>query len=305
MSLKDALKEVVEDFNKRRNKSEVWKTLEEKLKKAGFKSEYEEMVHETDTFEAYEFLKIWDAINEHLNKKGYTWSNKRRTFEIMKTLSKIDDIEEVIKTVAGTGYELYHFINDPVFRFKNYICLQETELEIFETLAKDGLYKKYDSVFKALSKFGYKNINGYKDRHTQLSRLISLASLEGDVVGAIYALANTNHKIDYAEGLVKLDIKSIKKIIEEDEKERTEGKGGISVYLYNYGNLELFQDYFISLKVGDKKSVLKSILEYETKQEPQEQNKVRDWLEKNYKNLIREIGFEDVKWFRRYVKEYF
>lgn len=289
MSIKDTIAEVLEDFNKRKNKSEVWETLEKKMKKSGFKEEYNKIIHQLDSYEAYEFLRVWDAINQHLNKKEIGWGGKDETFEMMKALSKIDDIEDIIKTIAYSGYEL-HTCKYTLFGTDIYLC--KDDVKIFETLAKDGLYKKYDSVFKVLNKFGYKEVNSYKNMHTQVEYITSLAGLEGDVLGAIYILVNNGYQIDEVVGLNRLDLKGIERILEENEKEISEGKGGIPVYLYNTGNLELFQDYFISMKTGDKKSVLKSILEYETKQEPQEHNKIRDWLEKDYESLIREVGFE-------------
>lgn len=289
MGLTDTVTEVVKDFNKRKNKSEVWETLEKKMKKSGFKDEYNKLLHELDSYEAYEFLRVWDVINQHLNKKEIKWGDKDETYGMIKTLSKIENIEDVIKTIAYSGYELYIISATP---FGTDIYLHKDDVKIFETLAKDGLYKKYDSVFKVLNKFGYKGVNSYKNMPTQVDHIISLAGLEGDVLGAIYILVNNGYQIDEFVGLNRLDLKGIERILEENEKEISEGKGGIPVYLYNTGNLELFQDYFTSLTMSDKKSVLKSILEYETKQEPQEHNKIRDWLEKDYESLIREVGFE-------------
>ncbi len=292
MGLTDTVTEVLEDFNKRKNKSEVWETLEKKLKKAGFKDEYNKLIHELDSYEAYEFLKVWGAINQHLNEKEIRWGNRDEAYKVMKTLSKLDDIEDVIRTITYSGYELHVYKDIP---FGTDIYLHKDDVKIFETLAKDGLYKKYDSVFKALNKFGYRGVNSYKNMSTQVEYITNLASLGGDVLGAIYILVNNGYQIDEVVGLNRLDLKGIERILEENEKEVSEGKGGIPVYLYNTGNLELFQDYFTSLKMSDKKSVLKSILEYETKQESQEHNKIRDWLEKDYESLIREVGFEDVK----------
>lgn len=303
MGLKDTIREVVEDFNKRKNKSEVWETLEKKLIKNGFKEQYNKMMNDMDSLEAYEFLKVWDAIEEHLNKKKATWTYKGKSFEGIKALSELDDVEDVIKILADSGYKLESYIDFPIP--KTNIYLTTNDIKIFKTLAKDGLYKKYGLVFKALNKFGYKRISGYKNRYTQVDRLISLANLEGDAVGAIYVLVNNGYKIDDSTGISKLDIRSIKKITEEDEKEKTEEKDGIPIYLYNTGDAELFQDYFNSLETENKKSVLKSILEYETKQELQEQNKIRNWLEKSYEHMIREVGFEDVKRLGWEVKEPF
>lgn len=293
MSLTDTVSGVMEEFNKRKNKSEIWETLEKKLKKAGFKDWYNQMIKETDSLGAYEFLKVWDAIDEHLNKKKIsTWAAKNRSFEMMKALSKLDDIEEVIKTLGESGYELPNYKENV---FIHHVFLSENSLKIFEMLAKDGLYKKYGSVFKALKKLGYKEITNYaKSTYTQLSLLINIASLEGDVAGAIYVLANNGYKIDDPTGINKSDFNSIKKITEEDEKEKSEGKGGIPLYLYKTGDTEMFQKYFNSLEAGKKKSVLKLILDYETK-EGSDKNQIQEWLEKNYKPLIREVGFEDVK----------
>ncbi len=208
---------------------------------------------------------------------------------MMKTLSELDDIEGVIKTLADSGYLLNSYMPSPI---STVTYLIEEDIRLFKTLAKDGLFKKYDSVFKTLSKLGYKSTSDYKNMYNQAAYLLSIACLEGDVIGAIYVLANNGYKTDGTFGLNRLDLKNIKKITEKSNKETSKGKDGIPVYLYNTGNTEIFHNYFISLKAGNKKSVLKSILEYETKQELQEHNKIRDWLEKNYESLIREVGFE-------------
>lgn len=292
MSLTDTVTDVMEDFSKRRNKSETWAALETKLKKIGLGEVYNKLIREIDSSEAYKLLKVWDMVDERLNKKKLTWGcRKRKTFEVIRALSEIEDIEEVIKTLEDSGFEL-----PPYKDIFTYTFLDIDHLKLFESLSKDKSYERYGPVSKALNKLDYKGPNGYpKSKQIQLEHLTNIISLKGDVAGAMYVLANNLYKIDETVGLDSLDIKSIKKIIAEDEKEASEGKGGIPVYLYNTGNLEMFQDYFNSLKTENKKSVLKSILEYETKEERKENNKAREWLEKNYECLIREIGFEDVK----------
>lgn len=296
MSLTDTIKEVVEEANKRKNKQDIWKTLEEKLKKEkSIKKEFNNLIHEIDNLEAYKILKVWDAVDEHLNKKKHGLGYRAyRTFNALKELAKIDYIEEVIKTLGDSSFEM------PTYRdILTYTYLDENHVKFFGTLAKDELYKKYGPLSKALNKLGYKGINNYsKPPQNQIEHFITTISLKGDVEGAMYVLAANGYKIDESAGLDYLDIKNVKKVIEEDEKEKLEGKGGIPIYLYNTGNAELFQDYFNGLEIEKKKSILRSILDYETKDAKDcllrgSETQIRCWLEKDYENLIREIGFED------------
>lgn len=290
MSLTDAVKEVVEDFDKRKNKQGVWGALEKRMKKEDLKWRYEQLIHEIDALEAYKILKVWDAFDEHLNKKKLgLGSNARRTFEELKKLSEIDGIEEVIKTLADSGFEMPSYKD--IFTYAP--RLEHEHTKFFMALAKDELYKKYGPLSKALSKLGYKGGSYSKALQNQTEHLTTIISLKGDAEGAVYVLAANDYKIDESAGLDYLDIKNIKKIIEEDEKEKSEGKGGIPVLLYNTGNAELFQDYFNSLETEEKKSVLRLILDYEPKEETN--NQIKEWLEKNHENLLREVGFEDVK----------
>lgn len=296
MSLIDIVKEVIEDFDKRKNKQDVWETLQKKMKKAGLKERYNKLIHEIESLEAYKILKVWDAVDEHLNKKKLKLGcYARSTFDIFKELSEIDGIEEVIKILGDSGFEMLTYKD-----LGTYARLDPEHIKLFSTLAKDETYKRYGRLSKALSKLGYKGVNNYsKHSRYQIEPLTTLVSLEGDIEGAMYVLATKGYKIDESVGLDYLDIRTIKKILKEDEKEKSEGKGGIPIYLYNTGNVELFQDYFNSLKAENKKSILRSILDYETKEEPKEpllresKNQIREWLEKDYENLIREVGFED------------
>lgn len=296
MSLTDKIEEVIEGSKKRNNEPEIWETLKKKLKKRGFNYEGDYfnckdlIIEGISSVGANRFLKFWDAINEYLNKNNHRWINEnekiKKSFEVMKTLSEIDDIVEVIKTIAEIGYEIPTCYNDQVF-------LNEEILNLFNALAKDEMYKEYASIFRALKRVGYKDIKSYDTSGpAQLDYLTKIACLKKDAVGAIYVLASKGYQIDKVGGISTRDLKNIEKIVGEDKEEKSEGKGGIPVYLYNTGNVELFQDYFTSLKIGDKKSVLKSILDHETVTEwekPSDQN--REWLEKNYEGLIKELTF--------------
>ena len=298
MSLTDVIEEVMEDFNKRNNKLDVWKELEKRMKKEGIKNRYNRLIHEIDSTEAYKILKVWDAVDEHLNKKKLKLGClARSTFDIFKDLSEIDGVEEVIKALGDSGFEMVTYKD-----IGSYARLDQEHIKFFETFAKNGLYKRYAPLSNALSKLGYKGINNYsksKYSQDQIYYLTSIVSLEGDVEGAMYVLATRGYKIDESIGLNSLDIKIISKVVEEDKKEISEGKGGIPIYLYNTGNVELFQDYFNDLEIEKKKSVLRLILDYESKVKDAllrtSEIEIRCWLEKNYESLLREVGFEDVK----------
>ena len=242
---------------------------------------------------AYEFLKVWDILEEHINKKGYRWRNYN-SFKVIKELSKIDGIEDIIKTLSIIGYELRTIKVD----FTNYVYFLEKDSDIFKTLAEAELYKEYIVRFKALKSLGYEDIKSYKSSaKIQLGRLVKIAKIQGDVVGAIYVLASKGYKIDQATGIGKFDIQNLEKVAGEVDKEKSEGKNGVPIYLYEKGNLEVFQDYFESLGYDDKKLVLESILDYQPEEGRQETDGgviIQKWLEENYLNLIKEVGFKNL-----------
>lgn len=287
MGLTDTIEKAIKDFEKRKDKSEVWEKLRKKLKKKGFKDCCEGIIADLGNDGAYEFLEVWDTLDEHLNKNGYDWDGncKNDNIKHIKILSEIEGVKEIIKVLSEIGYEL------PTCKEEYKTCIHiGGSIQFFKTLEKEGLYKKCASVFKAFKNLGYQKMNSYVTLpSTQLDHLIRIAYLKEDAAGAIYILANKGYKIDGAIGINKVDFKNIEKITEE-------GKERIPIYLYNEGDAKIFQDYFNCLETKKKKSVLKSILDYETKTESEGSNNRklnREWLEKDYKDLLREVGFED------------
>lgn len=269
---------------------------QKKLKKNGYKengSEYDEVMGEISLVGAYSFLQVWEALDKHINKDKRKWggySNYRmQTARAIKELCKINDIEKVIEVVGETGYDTLSTYSGEIF---TYVCLSETNLQIFKNFAENDLYKKYGSVFKAIKKLGYKDIKSY-DTSTinQLDNLTEISKLDGDIIGAIYTLAANGYQIDQIVGISKIDIQNIKQIIKKSKKENLENE--IPIYLYESKNPELFQEYFNSLEAENKKSVLRSILGYEAKKDTSSNNQAQGWLEKEYKDLLREVGFEN------------
>ena len=284
MGLTDVISGVMEEFDKRKDKSDVWEKLRKKLKKKGFKEGCDKITAELGDEGAYEFLEVWDALDEHLNKSDYNW-NKYDNIRSIKEVSKISNIKETIKFLGEAGYALPYYKEESNI----YVNLQNG-IQFFKMFEEKSLHKKCASVFKALKNLNYKDINSYiTPAPAQLDYIIRIACFKDDVAGAIYILASKGYKIDETIGINKLDSNNIKKITEE-------GKESIPVYLYNEGNAKLFQEYFNGLEAEKKKSVLKSVLDYETKTGSEGSNnrkQNREWLEKDYTDLLREVGFED------------
>jgi len=299
MVLEDVIKEVVEDLNNGPRKLEVLEILKKRMKKEGFKEElFPRIIGEIGVSEVDWFLKVLETLNKHFNKKGCKWGGcstyRRSSYKVMNELSKMDSAEDILEILAETGYELEIYKD-----FGSYIYLCDKDMNIFETLEKNGLYKEYALRFKALKKLGYKKINSYKTlAKVQLDHLIKISQLEGDIIGAIYILASNGCQIDKFYGIDKLDIRGIKKIADEVQKEKVQGRGGSHIYLYEKGDVEIFQDYFNNLSVEDKKPVLESILEYEAKKERTKSGnnkEIKKWLEVNYSGLIKEATFKSSK----------
>lgn len=295
MGLTDIISGLMEEHNKRKSSSENWDILKKKLKKNGYKengAEYDEVMGEISLVGAYSFLQVWEALDKHINKDKHKWGGHRnlriQTTKAIKELCKINNIEKVIEVVGETGYDALSTYSGDIF---TYVHLSNENLQIFKNFAENDSYKKYSSVFKAIKKLSYKNIKSY-DTSTlnQLDNLTEISKLEGDTIGAIYTLAANNYQIDQVVGISKIDIQNIKQIIEKSKEENSENE--IPIYLYENKNPELFQEYFNNLEAGKKKSTLKSILDYDSKTEPEEPSKQnREWLEKNYASLIKEITF--------------
>lgn len=287
MGLTETIEKVIKDFDKRKDKSDVWEKLKDKLKKEGFRDP-SKIIADLGDDGAYEFLEVWGALDEHLKKKDYDWGGSCNGYNIdsIKTISKMEGAKGIIRILSEIGYQLPTYIEDR----KSHVRVGDECVQFFKTLEKEGLYKNCTSIIKALKNLDYKDINSYETpAHAQLEYFIKIACIKEDPAGAMYILASKGYKIDKTIGLNKLDLSNIEKIAKE-------GKEEILVYLYNEVNTRLFQEYFNNLEAEKKKSTLKSILDYETKTELEGSNNRklnREWLEKDYKDLLREIGFED------------
>lgn len=92
------------------------------------------MIEGISSVGANRFLRVWDAINEYLNKNNYPWDDDndeiKRSFDVMKALSEIDNVEEIIKTLAETGYKL------PTTYNSNEVFLREESLKLLMNLQK-------------------------------------------------------------------------------------------------------------------------------------------------------------------------
>ncbi len=289
MGLANIIAKIIEDSDKRKNTSETWDALKKKLRKSGYKEgnpDYDQAMGEISIVGAYNFLQVWEALDKYVNKNGNKWGgyNKNDNITRMKKLCEIDNIEEIIKTVGETGYDNLATCSGDVY---TYVYLSNENVATFKTLAENGLYQKYDLVFKALKKLGYKDIKSYDtSSETQLNYLIDASKLGGDAAGAIYVLAANGYQIDQFIGVSKVDLNNIQQIIEESKNE----KGGIATYLYEKGHIEMFKDYFNNLSREDKKTAMGLILDHEDKEPSKGVEDIQKWLEENHKDILTEAG---------------
>lgn len=303
MALNNIVEEVLNDLNDMPKHVEALEKIKKKLKKEGFKESYNEIVRNLDIREVIEFLKVWEKLDALFNKKRYPWggSNDRRddSFKVMKELSKMDNAEEMLEALAESGYRLKIYNHPDKILNATYIHLVEYEdLRTFQKFIKEDFYKKYYTAFKALKKIGYQNIDNYSEssRSVQFDNLIAISRLEGDVVGAIYILASRDYKVDKEMGITTAELQGIEKIVKGIHEEKSKEIEGIHIYLYEAGNVKVFQDYFTNLSSKDKEKVLKSLLEYENKDtETNNSQEITNWLEENYKELLKEVAFKTQK----------
>jgi hypothetical protein len=291
MGLTNIITKIIEDSDKIKNTSETWDLLKKKLKKNGYKedsAEYDNAMGEISLVGAYKILEVWEALDKHVNKNGNKWGgysdNRRRSINMMRKVCEIDNIKEVIKALGETGYDSLEVYGGDVY---TYVYLSDKNLETFKMFAEKGLYKKYSQVFNAFKKLGYKDIRSYDtSSQNQLDYLVEISKLNGEPAGAIYALASNGYQIDQVVGVSKRDVQNIKQIIEEAQNE----KGGISVYLYEKGILEMFKDYFNNLSGEDKKTAMGLILDHEDKESSKGMEEIQKWLEENHKDILTEAG---------------
>jgi len=79
------------------------------------------------------------------------------------------------------------------------------------------------------------------------------------------------------------------------QEEKSKGTGGSHIYLYEQGNIEIFQEYFNSLNSEDREPILKSILNYKSKTDSSNLNKsreIQEWLEQEYSKEIKKLTFK-------------
>lgn len=291
MALTDIIKRIIEDSDKKKNTPEIWELLKKKLKKNGYKEngcEYDNIMAEVGLAGAYNILQVWETLDKHINKGGNKWGGhdeyRKENIIMMKKLCEIDNIREVIETLGETGYNILKIYSGDVY---TYVRLSDDNLNTFKKFAENDLYKKYAQVFNALKKLDYKDIKSYDtSTQNQLNYLVEISKLNGDPVGAIYVLAANNYQIDQVIGVSKIDLNNIQQIIEESKNE----KGGIPIYLYEKGHIEMFKDYFNNLSREDKKTALGLMLDHEDKESSKGMEDIQKWLEENHKDILTEAG---------------
>lgn len=210
------------------------------------------------------------------------------------------DLENMMETLADSGYKLDRYFNIDLRIVKSVF---QGDINIFEDLLRNDLFKKYSAVFNALKKgLGYKSVSSYGKREemrNQTGTIIKLSQSDGDIVGAIYVLASNDYKINEKRGIIKSEVEFIENITKEIEKGKSRREGGSHIYLYKKGNVEIFKKYFSDLSSNDKGRVLESIFKYEYNSDEQNMgsNKkgIQEWLEKEYPEIVREIGIKSVE----------
>lgn len=290
MELDDVVKAVL---NEAKTQLDEWHWFRKKLKDRGFKDDEQQLdsyKYKADIGEAESFLKVLDKLEEKFDYKIKDFSDylQRYQFEKILELSRLKgDVLGMLDALACTGYKLgsvdvgsFFIIHKPYIEAKNY--------DLFKSLLKNNLFEKYLAVFKAFrNAFGceYKDFSRSKQSE-HIDNIIKFSELDGDVRGAIYILASNNYMIEQETESIQKDMKKIEKIVKALENEKSENPNIVYLYLYKKSDTELFKKIFSDLSTEEKRSALEAIFNCD-----QHNEKTIKWLEDEYSDLIKEVGF--------------
>ncbi len=290
MELDDTLEKLVEDLKVSTSKKlEDWKSLEKDLEKRKL-ADYEERIKKVSLDEAGKILAVLNKLEEHFGY-GRIYSEVSLTggspvqFSRVLELSKLKGgVCGMLDTLADAGYTLNEYKEKKDNTMIRY--LTEKDIVLFKRLMKNDAYKKFHEIFKTLKRtLGYENKTFSSNYHSEIENLIELTRIKGDVTGAICLLAHKGYSIKKEIGLTENHVETIEYITRVMLKE---DDNGISIlYLYKKLKPELFEEYFSNISQEKKKKVLEKIFESGYQNE-----EVITWLDKNYPDLIREVGFK-------------
>jgi len=155
---------------------------------------------------------------------------------------------------------------------------------------KQADIRRFPDVFKRLrDKLGYKGTT-----YNQVNKIIKISQLEGDILGSIDALADSNYRKSKLSKIDKNYMEKIRNFIQELENQKKlslekelENLSSSHLCLYK-GSAEIFIDYFSNLIcVEEKKNILRSIFNCDYNNQ-----EIIDWLDKHEIELVREVGLE-------------
>ncbi len=215
---------------------------------------------------------------ENLHGAGNSIGQVERILE----LSNMEGVCEIFDILADTGYKL-----DTEWKGLQHVpCILTKNMEDIKKLVKGKLYKtEYSQLITKLeNQLGYKNI---KKDYTQLLHLADFFSkFRSDICEKTIDLLPVNFRtFKYnSNRLTEEDISEMKKVAYKLWEKELDNIKLENKCLYKE-NTQGFIELFSSLKETEQKTVIKSILSCD-----HYNKEIADWLDKNYPNLIREVG---------------
>jgi len=255
-----------------------------------------------------EYTSVNDhKYNQYSSDNNSDYSDQAR--RVLKIANLKGDVEGAVAALVESGYNLH------VYNKGEYSYLRDEDVSIIKTLAKAD-QQKYLKTFKTLKeKIGYTSVNDHlynqnlfnknSDYSDQARKVLKISNLEGNVEGAIDALADgyclhVRKKGKY-KILVDEDIRLIKKLTRYNLRDMkainriTSGLWnkeleslGLDDFCLYKGHAKSFIDYFSNLiGVEEKKNILRAIFNCDY-----ENQEIIDWLDKHETALVKEVGLE-------------
>lgn len=238
------------------------------------------------------FLNIFEKLRNRFDYKivemrycSNTGGSSGQIKRLLELLELKGDVCKALDVLADSGYCIssYKEWGDFFFDDKTIRYVGEEDVRIVKKLVKPDMSSTYSNIFTKLKeRLKYK---GTKNRHSEISNLIGLSKLEGDVCGAIDILAEQGYKVNKS-GLTLNDLTTIERFAKDLWNKKI---GGLSIEqsrLYQ-DDAKGFINYFSNINDEEKKGILRAILNCD-----HYNKEVIDWLDNNYANLIRDVGLE-------------
>lgn len=290
MEIDESIEEIVNGLSVTSQQEKDWQELKNLFKKMDAWGEcYSQSV---DFFEAKNILDVLKKLRDNfyytdlIEDENASGGEKGQFSNIIK-LSRLDgDVLDMLDTLSGIwrirawGTPKEHLTGRGVHYF-----LSEEDIDSFKALLKDKLYKRYEKIYWLLQEeLGYELKQNYARVHQQ-SLVVNLSQIEGDVYGAIYALANKGLRIHSPRMLSQKDVDGVERIIKTFEDKGLDLTITVAGELFIKGDETRFKNYFSILDKDDQQKIIEELFN------SKDNNNIQNWLLEEYGTLVKETAY--------------